>query len=235
MLTEAQKQLLLSEKEQNIALLYLAEEYPLTEVMQSGNMLMCRFISDEEWCHFSHNSTPRFIDDFFGSHSRGQYVVISDDHVFDYARKHHRLIWSITCYRLFQDVQDISPINTQLKPLRQEHLTIVYNNSKYQQFLNQVYLAKRLILGGGYCVMADDHPVAWMMTHDDGSVGMLHVLDDFRGRGYAKMLVKAMSRQVVQKGREAYAHIEPSNEPSLRLFQSLGFVIRGKITWAFFR
>jgi ribosomal protein S18 acetylase RimI-like enzyme len=234
MLTEAQKQLLLSEKEQNIALLYLAEEYPLTEVMQSGNMLMCRFISEEEWCHFSHNSTPRFIDDFFGCNSRGQYVVISDDHVFDYARKHHRLIWSITCHRLFLKDSVASTVNNLIQPLRPEHLKIVYDNSKYQQFLNLNYLSKRLELGGGYCVNVEDNPVGWMMTHDDGSVGMLHVLDDFRGRGYARMLAKAMSQRVVQKGREAYAHIEPSNEPSLKLFLSLGFEIRGKITWAFF-
>jgi 8-oxo-dGTP diphosphatase len=235
MLNQTQKHLLRSEPDHNIALLCLAEEYPLLEVIQDGEMLMCRFKSDEEWCHFSYNSTHAFVRAFFRQNKRGQYVVISDDGVFDQVQQDHRKAWSIACYRLFQDTELSLPEYPGLQQLCIDHLGLVYDNSKYQQFLTTDYLNKRLELGGGFFVEQDGQPVAWVMTHDDGSVGMLHVLNKYRGRGYARILVQAMSKEVRKKDRPVFAHIEPVNLPSLNLFRSLGFEVRGKVTWAYFK
>ncbi|MBK6964099.1 MAG: GNAT family N-acetyltransferase [Bacteroidales bacterium] len=226
---------MLSEQDHNVALLCLAEEYPLLEVIQEGTMLMCRFQSDEEWCHFSHNSTHSFIKSFFRQYNRGQYVVISDDKVFDQVQQDHRKAWSIACYRLFQDDDHSLQEYPGLQIIRPEHLQVVYDNSKYQQFLSLEYLNMRLQLGGGFCIERDGQPVAWAMTHDDGSVGMLHVLDQYRGLGYARLLVLAMSGEVRKINRPVFAHIEPVNFPSLNLFRSLGFEVRSKVTWAFFK
>ncbi|MFH1120174.1 MAG: GNAT family N-acetyltransferase [Bacteroidota bacterium] len=235
MLNQSHKELLLSEKDHNIALIYLAQEYPLLEVIESDMMLMCRFMSEEEWCHFSHNSSPGFIDKFLSTHNKGQYIAISDDIVFNHIRQLHRVVWSISCYRLF--LNSVIPPGGKgiLVPLKQEQLKLVYDNSGYQQFLSMDYLKIRLQLGGGYCVLSENKTVGWIMTHDDGSVGMLHILEPYRRMGFAGKLIEAMSYQVMLEGREVYAHIEPSNTPSLKLFQSLGFEIRGKITWAFFK
>jgi 8-oxo-dGTP diphosphatase len=235
MFTENLKHLLLSEPDHNIALLCMAEEYPLLEVLQDGQMLMCRFKSDEEWCHFSYNCTHAFIRAFFRHNKRGQYIVISDDGVFDQVQLDHRKAWSIACYRLFQETDRSLPEYPGLQRICKEHLSLVYDNSKYQQFLSMDYLTKRMELGGGFCIEQDGQPVAWVMTHDDGSVGMLHVLDKYRGRGYARLLVLAMSGEVRKKGRPVFAHIEPVNLPSLNLFQSLGFEVRSKVTWAYFK
>jgi len=232
MLTDTQKRLLSVQPDHNIAILCLAEEYPMLEVIQEKEMLMCRFLSEEEWCHFSYNSSLSFIHEFFIQNQGPQFIVISDDDIFARVQEEYRIDWSISCYRLFQDIATTSAIPAGLEPLRPEFLSCVFENSKYQQFLNKEYLAKRLELGGGYCVMRESKPVAWVMTHDDGSVGMLHILDTYRRQGLAKKLVEAMSWRVRQSGRPVFAHIEPVNEPSLRLFYSLDFELRGKISWA---
>lgn len=231
MLTETQKQLLMAEPAHNISMLCLAEEYLLLQAIQEEKILMCRFMSDEEWCHFSYNSTPAFIESFFNQNKRGQYIVISDDEVYQWTQQHYRMAWSICCHRLFLDDTIPLPEASGLQPIRQEHLRIVYDTSKYKQFLSMDYLAKRLELGGGFFIEQDNQPVAWVMTHDDGSVGMVHVLDQYRGRGYARLLVQAMAQKVRQKGRPVFAHIEPVNFPSLSLFRSLGFEVRCKVTW----
>jgi 8-oxo-dGTP diphosphatase len=232
MLTEEQRQLLLQEPEQNVSLLYMAEEYPLLEVMEQAGMLMCRFQSDEEWCHFSHNADAGFIADFFSKHPKRQFIAVSDSHLFDWISKTYGVAWSISCYRLFLNVPVLPEPAADIDQLRPGDLRYVYDNSKYQQFLNMDYLAKRLELGGGCCIRDQQSPVAWIMTHDDGSVGMLHVLDAYRGRGFARKLVSAMSRKVHQKGRLVFAHIEPSNIASLKLFGSMGFIVRNRLAWA---
>lgn len=232
MLTENLKHLLLSEPDHNIALLCLSEEYPLLEVMQGGAMLMCRFKSDEEWCHFSHNASTAFIDSFFRQYTKGQYVVFSDPEVFNYVRQQYKIAWSISCMRLFLDNRIALKMPPGLQPIRQVHLQKVNDYSKYQQFLSKDYLLKRLEYGGGFCIEQDGLQVAWVMTHDDGSIGMLQVVDGYRGRGYARMLVNAMAIKVRQKGRPVFAHIEQGNAPSLNLFESLGFEVKGQVTWA---
>ena len=232
MLTEEHRRLLLNEPEQNVSILCMAEEYPLLEVMEQAGMLMCRFQSDEEWCHFSHNADAGFIGNFFGKHGQRQFIVVSDSHIFDWISKAYRVAWSISCYRLFLDRSVFPEPAADIEQLRPDDLRYVYDNSKYQQFLNMDYLAKRLELGGGYCIRNQQSPVAWIMTHDDGSVGMLHVLDAYRGSGFARRLVTAMSRKVNQKGRPVFAHIEPTNIASLKLFGSLGFNVRNQLTWS---
>ncbi|HPG33373.1 MAG: GNAT family N-acetyltransferase [Lentimicrobiaceae bacterium] len=235
MLSQTQTGLLLVNSDQNISILCMDEEYPLLEVQQEGPMLMCRFQSDEEWCHFSYNSTSAFLAGFLKLHPGRQYVVVSDDSAFSWLKLHCQLIWSINCYRLFQENEIPAGDGTLVVPLLSEHLPLVYDNSKYQQFLSMDYLQKRLESGGGFCICNAGMPVAWIMTHDDGSVGMLHVLDAFRHRGYARRLIEAMSARVRQKGRRVFAHIEPSNEASLQLFTSMGFAVKASVTWALVR
>lgn len=232
MLHKNQRHLLLSEPDQNIALLCLAEEYPLLEVVQEGSMLMCRFKTDEEWCHFSYNASIDFIDSFFRQHTKAQYVVISDPALFTYVHQQYKIAWSISCKRLFLDNSIDLTMPPGLQPIRQEHLQKVYDYSKYQQFLSKDYLLKRLEYGGGFCIELDGLQAAWVMTHDDGSIGMLQVVDEYRGRGFARMLIKGMAIKVRQKGRPVFAHIEPGNKPSLNLFESLGFEVKGQLTWA---
>ena len=232
MLNHKQKELLLSGHDRNIAMISLAREYPLLRVMEKEEMLMCRFLSEEEWCHFSYSCDTAFVSEFFQQNTGQQYVVIADEALFLWIQQHYQVEWYIDCYRLFQTTAPKPPDMTGVVPMLPEYLPAVFANSKYQQFLSINYLTKRLELGGGFCILNHDKPVAWVMTHDDGSVGMVHVLEPFRRRGYACTLVEAMSWKVRQSGRPVFAHIEPSNAPSLKLFDSLGFTIIGTITWA---
>ena len=231
MLTEPQKRLLQIHQDQNIAMLCMDGDYPLLKVEQQGEMLMCRYQSDEQWCHFSYNSSPQFIDNFLKANRGGQYLVISEPEIFEYVQQSHRISWSICCLRLFQDEMPLFPVNGLVEPLQFVHLPTVFENSKYKQFLSKNYLAKRFELGGGFCIKEKGKPVAWIMTHDDGSVGMLHVLDDYRRNGYAKKLVQAMAQKVREKNCPVFAHIEPTNLSSLHLFKSLGFEERANVNW----
>ena len=52
------------------------------------------------------------------------------------------------------------------------------------------------MLGGPSAGIRDSGKlVAWLMTQDDGSIGVLHVLDDYRGSGYAYRLDGLSDRQ----------------------------------------
>ncbi len=233
MLSESQKKLLLKDPEHNISFFCLDEAYQLVELTERDDMLMCRYKPDQEWCYFSFNANRDFIRDFFDAHDGIQPVVILDQSLFEWITLQYRVHYSIDCFRLFLRKVDFSEPDADIVPLQPADLQNVYHTSKYQNFLSMAYLHNRLRLGGGYCIRAGDMAVAWIMTHDDGSVGMLHVLDEYRGRGFARRLVMAMSRDRHRKGKAVFAHIEPNNRASLNLFESLGYEASGRHTWAY--
>ena len=61
----------------------------------------------------------------------------------------------------------------------------------------------RIENGPGYCVRRGGEPVAWGLTHDDGSMGFLHVLEAYRGSGMARALTSALAGAPGPDGRPA--------------------------------
>ena len=74
--------------------------------------------------------------------------------------------------------------------------------------------------------------VGFIGEHSEASMGILHVLEAYRGRGFAQMLELHMMRRFLNQGRIPFAHIVVDNIASLRLQAKLGMVqAPGKIVW----
>lgn len=78
--------------------------------------------------------------------------------------------------------------------------------------------------------------VGGIATHDcDGRTGVLsyglHVFEDHRGKGYAKEAICLVLRYYFQELRyqKANAGVYAFNEPSIRLHESLGFQVEGRL------
>lgn len=68
--------------------------------------------------------------------------------------------------------------------------------------------------------------------HQEGAIGMLHVLPAYRRRGVATALMGEMVRRLLLMGRIPYTHVYPTNTTSMALQESLGFVRSEEtVTW----
>ena len=89
------------------------------------------------------------------------------------------------------------------------------------------YVRSRIEGGLNGAIYEDGEPVAWYLTHletdDVVMLGFLHVLDAYRGRGYAKSLSSALIKQTFAKGKTPCCHVYTDNVPSIRLMEGLGF------------
>ena len=80
----------------------------------------------------------------------------------------------------------------------------------------------------------DGKLVAYAGVHDDGSMGMLHVFDEYRGRGLSKQMVAHAVNNRLKKGCIPYAQVFCDNEASLTLNRGMGMIFSNDvITWAF--
>lgn len=101
------------------------------------------------------------------------------------------------------------------------------------------YVRSRIEKGPTAGVYVGDELVAWDMTHllTDKVVmlGFLHVLEGYRGRGFAKTVCTAMCEEVFRMGRMPACHVYQDNEPSIKLTEAMGFRRVKRQSWATIR
>jgi GNAT superfamily N-acetyltransferase len=74
--------------------------------------------------------------------------------------------------------------------------------------------------------------VGYIGEHSEGSMGMLHILEPYRGRGYAYMLESFLIGEKLKRGQIPYCHIIEDNVASYHLQQKLGLKFaKDKIIW----
>ena len=75
------------------------------------------------------------------------------------------------------------------------------------------------LLGG----WTDGEMVGFIGLHEEGSMGMLHVFEQHRGRGYAQAIESLLINRLLAQGVRPFGQIVVGNEPSMALHRKLGF------------
>lgn len=88
------------------------------------------------------------------------------------------------------------------------------------------YLLSRL--PSSSLLLSGNKIIGHCITHLDGSIGTLEVDPNYRGKGYAKLVVKDRMKR---EERRSYSYVERSNLPSNGVFESLGFTEGFEVAW----
>lgn len=104
-------------------------------------------------------------------------------------------------------------------------------NATYQ-FANMEEFEKTRERGMLFAGHEGDKFVGYIGEHPEGSMGMLHILEHYRGRGYAYMLESFMISEKLRRGQIVYCHIIEDNVASFSLQKKLGLdIAKDKIFW----
>lgn len=117
-----------------------------------------------------------------------------------------------------------------VRPLGPEHLAEV---AEHYHLTGADYVAGRLAAGVMIGAFSPEGRLAGFMgTHDEGTLGLLEVLPDYRRQGVARLLQSHMTNRALQRGELPYGQIFEGNTPSLALQRSLGFrCSKGFLYW----
>lgn len=75
----------------------------------------------------------------------------------------------------------------------------------------------------GLLSKSNNELLAWVMLSHYGAIGTLYTLESARKRGFAKILVKKISKELAREMIPPYTTIVEKNITSISLFRSLGF------------
>ncbi|KAG7462899.1 hypothetical protein MATL_G00189580 [Megalops atlanticus] len=114
---------------------------------------------------------------------------------------------------------------TRISSLNESHIDLVNKTWKFGGDEKGYKNIKKLVSHFPTCCIIDENgqPVSWVLVYDYCALGMLYTLPEYRGKGYAKILISTIARRLHAQGYPVYCFIEEENELSYRLFKNLGF------------
>jgi len=217
----------------NMNMIYFMEDNPVASLERIGDAVMMRGESDHPWVYIS-AAGRKDLDRIISRLNRNdRYFAVVEDWMIPSLMHCATLNWKLSAMKYILPVQKSLPaVSSRLvSPLTTEDADYIYAHSNYQAAVSPVYIRERIRKGPACGIRKDGKLLAWAMTHDDGAIGFLHVLESFRKQGLAMNLMLYLVAKVRSTGRMPFGQIEEENTPSIRLIRKLGFQGDRRVHW----
>ncbi|NBG87077.1 GNAT family N-acetyltransferase [Isachenkonia alkalipeptolytica] len=216
----------------NINLINFIKEYQIDVIHIEGSSVLVKGRSDQAWTYISSKSEAELNVLLKHLKEEDQHFATIEDWMLPFILKDRRLEWKLSCVKFYFPNNSALPENmVSLLELSTTDAQYIFENSKYQEYTSKEYIIERIQKGIGLGIYKNEKLVAWILTHDDGAMGFLHVLPEYRGKGYARELSIAMIRKLREQGEITFIHIEEDNKESMSLSRKMGFVKERLVHW----
>ena len=117
-----------------------------------------------------------------------------------------------------------------IRTLTEEFIPFVAEH--YSEIGSPEYVTERIRHGAVYGAFYDEKIVGFIANHEEGSIGMLYVLPEYRKRHVAMALETYCMNLAVERGEIPYGQVVLGNEASIRLQEKMGICFaKGTIVW----
>lgn len=215
----------------NISTIGFIENNPITKVIKINHSYLIKGKSDVEWVYIvckNENDLRALLQKSAGN----TYFASVEDWMIPVVTENKETEWILTTMRYYlpEDV-DVPENKKEVIPLTNNHIGFIISKSNYKQFLSPTYLEERITKSISAAIIEKDRLIAWGLTHDDGALGSLHVLDEYRKKGYGKEILISLIHQARKLGKVPFAQIEEKNINAINLVENLGFVKDRRVSW----
>lgn len=140
------------------------------------------------------------------------------------------------CYQVRYDgvKEDPLPAGFSVRKLIPDEETIKFVAATYSLHYDEAAVREVIANLGMYGVFSGEKIAAYIGRHEEGSVGLLEVMPEFRRRGLGNFLVRYAAARVADEGKIAYAQIVEGNAGSLSLHEKMGiYPSQKKVFWCY--
>ena len=117
-----------------------------------------------------------------------------------------------------------------IRTLTEEFIPFVAEH--YSEIGSPEYVTERILHGAVYGAFYEEKIVGFIANHEEGSIGMLYVLPEYRKRHVAMALETYCMKLAVERGEIPYGQVVLGNEASIRLQEKMGICFaKGMVVW----
>lgn len=117
-----------------------------------------------------------------------------------------------------------------IRTLTEEFIPFVAEH--YSEIGSPEYVTERILHGAVYGAFYEEKIVGFIADHEEGSIGMLYVLPEYRKRHVAMALETYCMNLAVERGEIPYGQVVLGNEASIHLQEKMGICFaKGTVVW----
>ena len=117
-----------------------------------------------------------------------------------------------------------------IRTLTEEFIPFVAEH--YSEIGSPEYVTERILHGAVYGAFYEEKIVGFIADHEEGSIGMLYVLPEYRKRHVAMALETYCMNLAIERSEIPYGQIVLGNKPSISLQEKMGICFaKGTIVW----
>ncbi len=229
-------QILSADRVKNISLINFIRQYGFSTVDQIGDSFMVRGFSDRPWIFISSDNQVQFMELTSRLTPEDHNFASIEDWMLPFILKRGCPKWKLECLKLYYPVDSAFTKNMShcVVNIDENEAEFIFKHYEYHEFAKLEYVQERLKNGPALGIYHHGKLAAFVMTHDDGAMGFLTVLPEYRRNGFAKDLTAGMISRLLANGALPFVQIEEDNYQSIRLAEQFGFVIDRKVYWVGF-
>lgn len=208
------------------------ENQPLLRAYRRGKCALILGQSDHLWMHSIGDAGPDMATLLCGHYRETPYFYSIEDSLVPLVKACAEIEWIFPTLRYDRETPENVPApDISLLPVDPEWIPELYAQSDYKDYTSEAYIRDRLLRDISVCIKDNGKLAAWAFTHDDGSLGFLHVRLEYRRRGYGSQILRALIRMRAIEGKAIFCNIVPENGASIRMVEKLGFRQDRQISW----
>lgn len=216
----------------NMNIINFIENYPVYCIERVGNSIVVKGTSDRNWVYISCRNIDELAAIKKNLEDDDTCFAAVEDWMIPILTVNKTIKWKLSTIKLYLPENAVLPDSKYaLSSLKAEDAQYIYKNSDYKDYLSKEYIQERIKNGISAGIYDSGRLIAWCITQDDGAVGFLHVMPEYRLRGYGRKVTINVINKVRQHGKIPFVHIESTNVKSMKLALSLGFVKDRYINW----
>jgi len=217
---------------ENIAILGFFSNYSIEDYFIENKSVLVFGRSDHFWAHISSSSADELSLLLSEYHSRTKYYFSVENWMIPLILKYGTSDWIMTTDRYILDPTiHINPPKVETIKIDNSFAPFIYKNSDYKDFISVEYITERLTKDISAGILINNKLAAWGFTHDDGALGFLHVLEDYRKRGFGMDILAGLIQQRKKEKKQIFGNIVPGNYSSIRLVNKHGFKLDRRVSW----
>ena len=126
---------------------------------------------------------------------------------------------------------NIEESSINVKILNEEYVESIFNNYSSKNTVDIKYIKERINTNTMLGAFINEKLVGFIGTHEEGSMGILEVLPQYRKNGIGALLQKHAANLALQQSRIPYGQVKVNNEKSIKLQKKLGFELSSEVVY----
>lgn len=215
----------------NSNIINFIENNRINDIAIVNNSVLVRGVTDREWLYIS-STDKKELKILCSNNSNDKNFGVIENWMIPIVIKENKIRWRLTAIKLYLPdniLMDKPKYNA--VPISLDDVDFIFENSTYKDYLTKDYISDRIKKGISAGIYKSGKLIAWAITHDDGAMGFLNVLEEYRRRGYAQAVSYSMIDQLRAKKKIPFAHIEENNIKSMNLTLKMGFLKDRVVNW----